>query len=106
VRSAVENKIPGFNGRKIILNGTHTHTGPVIEDLTDEAAYFYYNIPREGVTQVSEYRQFLVSQISHGIIQAWENRQIGSTTWGLQRAAIPYNRRIVYKDGSAAMYGR
>ncbi|MFD2790095.1 hypothetical protein [Arenibacter sp. H213] len=105
VRSAVEEKIPGFNGNKIILNGTLTHTGPVIEDLTDEAAYFYYNIPKENVTQVSEYRQFLVSQITKGILQAWEGRQKGSTTWGVRRAAIPYNRRVVYKDGSAAMYG-
>lgn len=105
VRTAVEKKISGFNGKKIILNGTHTHTGPVIEDVTDEAAYFYYNIPKKGVTRVSEYRQFLVGQITQGIIQAWENRQKGSTTWGVNRAAIPYNRRVVYKDGRAAMYG-
>lgn len=105
VRRAVENELPGFDGQKIILNGTHTHTAPVIEDLTDEGAYFYYNIPREKVTQVSEYRQFLVSEISKGILRAWKDRKKGSITWGLERAAVPYNRRVVYKDGHAAMYG-
>ncbi|GAA5219407.1 hypothetical protein [Membranihabitans marinus] len=106
VRDAVVKRIPGFDSNKIIINATHTHTGPVIEDESDQDAYFYYNIPKQGVTQVSEYRSFLVAQLTDIVVKAWTTREKGSMTWGIRRAAIPYNRRVVYKDGEAVMYGK
>jgi hypothetical protein len=104
VREKINKLLPGFSVDKIILSATHTHTSPVLVDSTDRAA-FLYKIPKQGVTQVNEYRDFLTTQIASGIVSAWEIRTKGSVTWGLGRASIPYNRRVVYADGEAKMYG-
>src|SRR5690606_36078179 len=37
--------------------------------------------------------------------KAWAARQPASVTWGLGHAVVGYNRRSVYANGSAAMYG-
>ena len=104
VREEVMNLLPGFRGQKIILNATHTHTSPVIEDESDNPS-FLYKLPAIGMTQVDTYRAFLVNQIAQGIVMAWESRERGVMSWGLRRAAVPYNRRVVYQDGEAVMYG-
>ena len=104
VRQEVKKRIPGFSVDKIVINATHSHTTPVLNDTSDKAP-FIYKIPEKGVTQVAEYRLFLVGKIATGIITAWEKRVEGKMSWGQRRAAIPYNRRVVYKDGEAVMYG-
>jgi len=103
VRDGVGKRLPGFSVEKIILSATHSHTSPVLEDSTDYTT-FMYKLPG-GITQVSEYRTYLVSQIVSGIIEAWRSRIRGEVSWGTRRAAIPYNRRVVYADGEAKMYG-
>ena len=99
VRKAVRARLPGLNTRKIFLNGTHTHTAPVL--LLDK-----YPIPREGVIQVEQYRSFLAKRVADAIVQAWNKRSRGSVSWGLSHAVVAYNRRAVYADGSARMYGK
>jgi hypothetical protein len=94
----VHKKMPELDGSKIILNATHTHTAPVLEN-------YYYQIPKTGVLQVEEYRVFFVKRVSEAIIKAWESRRSGSVTWGLSHAIVGYNRRPVYSDGTAQMYG-
>ncbi|MHC4203342.1 MAG: hypothetical protein ACYSTT_01725 [Planctomycetota bacterium] len=99
IRKAVQARLPDLDTSKIFLNGTHTHTAPVL--LPDK-----YPIPKEGVIQVEEYRAFLAERIADAIAQAWNRRSTGSVTWGLSHAVVAYNRRAVYADGSARMYGR
>jgi hypothetical protein len=99
VRKAVHARLPDLDISKIFLNGTHTHTAPVL--LLDK-----YPIPKEGVIQVEQYRSFLVEQVTDAIVQAWNRRSAGSVTWGLSHAVVAYNRRAVYADGSAQMYGK
>jgi hypothetical protein len=99
VRKAVRAHVPNLDTRKIFLNGTHTHTAPVL--LLDK-----YPIPMEGVMQVEEYLSFLTKRIADAIVQAWNKRSRGSVTWGLSHAVVAYNRRAVYADGSAQMYGK
>ena len=99
VRKAVRARLPDLNTRKIFLNGTHTHTAPVL--MLDK-----YPIPEEGVMQVEQYRSFLAERVSDAIVQAWNKRSRGSVTWGLSHAVVAYNRRAVYADGSARMYGK
>lgn len=98
-RKAVRARLPDLDSRKIFLNGTHTHTAPVL--LLDK-----YPIPREGVMQVEQYRSFLAERVADVIVQAWNRRIRGSVTWGLSHAVVAYNRRAVYADGSARMYGK
>jgi hypothetical protein len=99
VRKAVQAHLPDIDTSKIFLNGTHTHTAPVL--LPDK-----YPIPKEEVMQVEQYRSFLAERVAEAIVQAWKRRSTGSVTWGLSHAVVAYNRRAVYSDGTAQMYGR
>lgn len=38
-------------------------------------------------------------------MSAWNSRRPGQASWGLGHAAVAQNRRTVYNDGTAAMYG-
>jgi hypothetical protein len=99
VRKVVRERLPDLDTKKLFLNGTHTHTAPVL--LLDK-----YPIPGEGVIQVEQYRSFLTQRLADAIVQAWNRRRAGSVTWGLSHAVVAYNRRAVYADGSARMYGK
>lgn len=99
VRRRVRERVPDLDPRKIFLSGTHTHTGPVL--LPDK-----YVIPTEGVVQVEQYREFFAGRVAEAIAGAWKGRRPGSAGWGLGHAVVAYNRRAVYADGSARMYGR
>lgn len=104
LRAEVSNRIPRFNVNKIVLSATHTHTAPVLEDDLEESS-FIYPIPEEGVSKVKDYRALFVRNVADAIEKAWASRSKGSVTWGMDRAAVGYNRRTVYKDGTSVMYG-
>ena len=98
LRSRVKPLLPDFDVRKLFLNATHTHTAPVmLEGL--------YVIPKEGVIQPSEYVEFLLERLEKAVVQAWRSRRPGGVGWGLGQAVVAHNRRAVYADGSARMYG-
>jgi hypothetical protein len=99
VRKAVRARLPDLDTKKLFLNGTHTHTAPVL--MLDK-----YPIPKERVIQVEQYRSFLAERVADAIVQAWNRRSAGSVTWGFSHAVVAYNRRAVYADGSARMYGK
>ncbi len=99
VREKVAARINGFPVKKIFLNATHTHTAPVLIEGV-------YEIPKEGVMQPTEYIEFLTDRVADGIITAWNSRKPGQVGWGLGQAVIAHNRRAVYSNGTAAMYGR
>ena len=99
VRRAVREHLPDLDTRKLFLNGTHTHTAPVL--LEDK-----YPIPSEGVMQVEQYQSFLAERVAEAVVRAWKGRSVGSVTWGLSHAVVAYNRRAAYADGSARMYGK
>lgn len=103
LRAEVSKQLPGFNVSKIIINATHTHTAPVLENDPDESS-FLYPIP-ESVPKVENYRKLFVKNVSAAIVKAWKSRSKGQVAWGMQREAVGYNRRVQYKDGSTVMYG-
>ena len=103
VRKQVHGKLPGLDVNKIFLNAIHTHTAPVLENGPESS--FRYQIPKEGVSQPEEYAVLFAKRVTDAIVTAWNNRRPGSVAWGLSHAAIAYNRRAVYADGSAQMYG-
>jgi hypothetical protein len=102
VRDKVHQRLPALDVKKIFLNAIHTHTAPVLENNFE---FFGYQIPREGVTQVDAYQEFFAQQVAEAIVKAWNDRRPGSVTWGLGHAVVANNRRAVYADGSAQMYG-
>lgn len=98
-RDRVRQRYPDFPVEKITLSATHTHTSPVLLEGI-------YEIPADGVMQPTEYLEFFAERAADAIVQAWESRQVGKVGWGQAQAAVAHNRRAVYADGTAAMYGR
>ena len=94
VREEVHGRLPDLDPMKIFMNGTHTHTAPVLR-------IGKFALPETGVMQVEEYRAFLAERVADAVARAWESRRPGSVTWGLSHAVVAYNRRAVYADGSA-----
>ena len=64
-----------------------------------------YTIPKEGVTQPADYRIFLADRVAEIAVKAWNNRKPGAVGWGLGHAVVGHNRRTVYENGTAQMYG-
>ena len=97
-RARVGKALPDFPVDKIILSATHTHTAPVLTEGV-------YEIPKEGVMQPTEYVEFFADRATEAVLMAWKARQPGKASWGLGEAVIAHNRRAVYADGTAVMYG-
>ncbi len=98
VRQLVGERLPGVDPRKVVLNATHTHTAPVMAEGD-------YEIPKDGVMPPSEYAEFLATRVADAAVRAWESRKPGRVGWGLGHAVLGQNRRSVYADGRAQMYG-
>ncbi len=99
LRRSLEGRLVGFDTRKLILNATHTHTGPVTGEK-------WYEVTEPGVMKPAEYVDFLLRRLGEAATEAWEKRRPGSVNWGLGYAVAGFNRRMVYADGRAEMYGR
>ncbi len=98
VRARLKESIPDFDGQKLVLSATHTHTAPEVrEDV--------YDLPEGDLVRPTQYREFLVGQLAQAAAEAWKNRQPGFVGWGLGHAVVAQNRRAVYKFGEAKMYG-
>ncbi len=98
LRDRLREKLPEFDARKLVMTATHTHTS----GCTDKGSY---NIPKDGVMQPSEFAAFLVERLAEVCTRAWNQRKPGGVSWGLGHAVVGHNRRAVYADGSAKMYG-
>jgi hypothetical protein len=98
VRRQVKERIPGLDVGKLVLNATHTHTAPVTQEGD-------YEISKDGVMQPVEYAEFLSARLTEAAVKAWELRKPGRVGWGLGHAVLAQNRRSVYADGRAQMYG-
>jgi len=99
LREAVAPRLDGFDLRKLVVSATHTHTAPVMLEGG------WYPVPGAGIMRPSEYVKFLLARLSDMIAEAWDNRKPGGISWALGHAAVGFNRRVVYDDGTARMYG-
>lgn len=100
IRSRVADKIPDFDGMKLFMNATHTHTAP-----SPELWSRYDTSVDEGVMTAEEFGEFMVDKIAGAVIKAWKSREPGGISYGLGHAVVGHNRRMVYDDGTAVMYG-
>lgn len=98
VQRETHKRLPELDVKKLLVNATHTHTAPVTRPNV-------YQIPAD-VMQPEEYCDFAAPRIAAAIEKAWKGRVAGSFTWGLGHAAVAENRRAVYADGSAVLYGK
>jgi len=99
LRKLLEGKLEGIDPRKVLLSATHTHTAPA----TDQK---WHDVTEDGVMKPEEYAEFFLGRAVEAIVESWKNRRPGGVQWGLGYAVVGLNRRMVYADGKAAMYGR
>jgi len=99
IRNAVAAKLPEVDVQKLFVNATHTHTAPVMVEGK-------YVLPAEGVIQPAAYVEFLAEQVSGAVAEAWNGRKPAGVCWGLGQAVVAHNRRAVYANGLAEMYGK
>ena len=98
LRGRLRDGAAGLDPDKLVLTATHTHTAPVQREGL-------YPPAGEGVMQPSEYQEFLVGRLAELVTRAWQGRQRGCVGYALGHAVVGHNRRAVFADGSAVMYG-
>ncbi len=100
IRAAVKKLLPDFDVNNLVLCGTHTHTAPVADPKK-------YYIPEDAdCMRPAEFDLWAADRIAPAIARAWNSRVEGQFSYGLGHAVVAYNRRSVYANGSAAMYGK
>ena len=97
-RDLVAARLPGFDINKLVLASTHTHKAPAI----DQEAYDNY----AGAIEPKDYVPFMFDRMAEAVVKAWDSRKPGAVAWGLGHAVVGQNRRAVYANGSAEMYGK
>lgn len=103
LQDRIRTELPDFDARKLILNATHTHTGPGLSDTTFKGLY---DVSQDaGVMKASEYAEFFLDRVASAVVRAWQSRQPGGLSWALGSAVVGFNRRACYFDGSSVMYG-
>jgi len=98
VRRRVGEHLDDFDADKLFISATHTHTAPEVEDGV-------YELPDGEVMLPSEYAELYVQRVARAACEAWRNRRPGGISWAYGHAVVGHNRRAVYADGTAVMYG-
>ncbi len=86
VRAQLKDQLPGLKLEKLFLNATHTHSAPYPEVN-------------------SSFGAILLNGICAAVINAWNGRAPGAISTAFDYAVTGHNRRIMYADGTAEMYG-
>jgi hypothetical protein len=137
IRSCVLDKIrakvvalnPEIPVLKILMNATHTHTGPTTygdkpDLMSGSSTASSDEMPDSGIEIASadEYQEFFVTQAAEAVAEAYAKRAPGGIAYGYGYAVVGHSRRVVYFDdlskrpgavinspfainGHAAMYG-
>ena len=96
-RAYLGDRLSGLDTAKLVLTATHTHTGPALDQG------WYDDLG--GAMPPEEYIAFFFDRLAEAVAKAWDGRKPGAVAWGLGHAVTSQNRRSVYADGSAVMYG-
>ncbi len=112
---------------KIFVAATHTHTSIGVapcpdnkkdvggsinttknilnEFLPEDKKYTALVTPDDSVLTPDEAREFVAEKIVKAVVNAWNNRKEALYANEFGRAAVGMCRRVVYDDGTAAMWG-
>lgn len=104
VRSRLRDTADGPDPMKVVLNATHTHTGPEIRTKSRDADHISgesgLNIQ---AMPIEAYVDYAAGQIAASIARAWHSKSQGGIAFGLAHAVVGRNRRWVNADGQAIM---
>ncbi len=98
VRDRVCARVPELPGEALIVVGTHTHDAPVIRDG-------FYPHPGDDAMTAGEAMNWVAERSADAAVEAWEKTCATALGSGFGHAVVGHNRRAVYADGMAAMYG-
>lgn len=99
VRARLAKVLPAVPANAVILSATHTHDSLVLGDN-------HYIHPGGDVMTSAECTEWFVSHVVAAAQAAWKNRRPHTIQHAYGHAVIGHNRRAVYFDGSAQMYGK
>jgi hypothetical protein len=99
VRALLLARIPDLPSDAIILTATHTHDGPVLDDS-------FYPHPGGDIMATADVLAFLTDTTAAAIEEAWNQRTARSLGRAFGHAVVGHNRRAVYTNGLAVMYGK
>lgn len=116
LRGSLRTVLPELKGEKLFLSATHIHTGPYTNSEQEQTLLpivggkLPFELPQSAagessVMNPSVYADFLVERLKEAAVQAWTKRRPGRVSWALSHAVVGHNRRTVYCDGAARMYG-
>ena len=112
VRAKVAKRNGAIPAIKILMNATHTHTGPSHYSDTgwanvSSATPSSSDIPPCGAEVASgdEYREFLSTQAAEAICEAYASRAPGGVAHGYGYAVVGHSRRAVYFDDTSKRPG-
>lgn len=93
LKEAAQARIPGFDGKKILLNATHTHTAPRYQRCLG-----YDKAPTDRLELIDylEYREFLKKNMVDAIEEAYLGRKSGSFAYGYSTATVGLQRRVTF----------
>lgn len=96
--------IPGLKEEEFVLSATHIHTGPSMSNDTYCALTGDRSEPQGAMSAAENNLQFAAA-IQKAVQNAVGNLTEARVDFALSRVQTGVQRRVVYKDGTAAMYG-
>ena len=106
VRARLAGRTDGPDPMKVVLNATHTHTGPEVRTPSPDAGHVSRELCVElPVMRPGDYVEFAADRIADAAGQAWASRKSGTIAFGVGQAVVGRNRRVVELDGTSTMYG-
>lgn len=116
VRRKVSARCPEIKAENIMISATHIHTGPDTYPKRPvgsiDEKYLPYGIrviPNEIVPPEmwngDKCRDYITTRVADGICDAWEQRSEAYFGAAFGRAVVGHNRRAVYTDGTARLFG-
>ncbi|NLE65890.1 MAG: hypothetical protein GX608_00535 [Lentisphaerae bacterium] len=106
IREKVAGLDPAIPVEKIVINATHTHTGPSVYGDTPANSKMGSSTPgpdeisHEGIEIASgdEYCEFFTGKAAEAICEAYARRAPGGVAYGYGYAVVAHSRRVVYFD--------
>ena len=95
----LKKEAPEIPVSKLIINGTHSHTGPTT------SAYSIKFPNKVDIVDSKDYLGFISRSTADAIKEAWQKRAPGSIAYGYGYATVGFSRRSLYLDDTGKRLG-
>lgn len=103
VIAGLKKSLPDFNEDELILSATHATACFYLTD--DEFLNSAFDVDLDEIMSVDETRRQVCSGIISAVMEAVSNLEDCTIEYATSDILTGFCRRVVYKDGSAVMYG-